>query len=146
MENGMRRICVLVCFFFAFLMSIENGFSQAHTGVDLDDAVYALLEIGELRGAIGRLSSVKPYSRSTVVEYLKTMQQKRTLFSAYEQRVIDKAVQRVSLEKTGLKYGAISSADQNKHVSVGVDLLLSARLNTEQVSDWHLRLEQYRHT
>ena len=50
---------------FALLLLFSAGaWAQTHLAVDVSDPVYRLIEMGELKGAVSRVSAVKPYSRS----------------------------------------------------------------------------------
>ena len=82
--------------------------AQAHLSVDLLDPVYQLLEIAELRGALGTLSAVRPYSRSQVIELLDRMYEAREKLSEGEQAVLAATRQRFAEERDGLRHGNIA--------------------------------------
>ena len=69
--------------------------SQAQLSVDLDDPVYSLFEVSEIRGLINKLSAVKPYNKNKVEEYLSRLL-KRGGFSEGERGIINAAYQEYS--------------------------------------------------
>jgi len=61
-----------------------SGATRSHLAVELGHPVYAVIETAELRGALNRLSTVKPYTRAQVLELLATIQGRLGLFSQAE--------------------------------------------------------------
>ncbi len=96
---------------------------QANLSVDLQDSVYQLLELGELRGALSRLSGVRPYSHRRIVKLLEQMWGNRDRFSPAEQAVLAGVLRRFGEEPSGLQ--------------VGVDVRSRFRLNANSPRDWH---------
>ena len=115
--------------------------AQKQLSVDLQDSVYQLLDMGELRGVLSRLSAVRPYSRSRVVELLERMWDSRERFSGAEQTVLADALQRFGEEPTGLSRGNVSyrRADgAGARLQVGGDARSRVRLNANSPENWHL--------
>ncbi len=115
--------------------------AQTHLSVDINDPVYQLLETAELKGALGQLSAVRPYSRSQVVALLDRLWESRGMLSESEQAVLDETRQRFGEERNGLRYGNLSyrpAAESDNQVAVGVDFKSNVRLNANNPEDWHL--------
>jgi hypothetical protein len=115
--------------------------AQAHLSVDLQDPVYQLLEIAELRGALGTLSAVRPYSRTQVIALLDRLYEAREKLSEGEQAVLTAVRQRFAEERDGLRNGNLShrsDGESVRAVAVGVDLQAEPRLNANSVEDWYL--------
>jgi len=62
--------------------------AYTHLAVELGHPVYGVIETAELRGVLSRLSSVKPYTRAQVSEFLATIQGQMGAFSADERAMI----------------------------------------------------------
>jgi len=62
--------------------------SPSHLAVELGHPVYGVIETAELRGVLTRLSSVKPYTRAQVAEFLATIQANMDVFSPVERAEI----------------------------------------------------------
>ncbi|HCO49405.1 MAG TPA: hypothetical protein DIT55_08300, partial [Spirochaetaceae bacterium] len=61
---------------------------QSHLAVELGHPVYGIIEAAELRGVLSRLSSVKPYTRAQVAEFLAILQGRMEAFSPAERAEI----------------------------------------------------------
>jgi len=111
--------------------------AQTHLAVDVRDPVYRLIELGELEGAVSRLSAVKPYSRSTVVRLLEEMWDRRSLFSSHEQGVLEETLERFAVPRTGWRNGNYAYGSAPRTVQVGGDSRVEARVNIQEAEDWH---------
>jgi hypothetical protein len=115
--------------------------AQAHLSVDLQDPVYQLLEVAELRGALGTLSAVQPYSRNQVIALLEQLWEDREELSEGEQAVLMATRQRFEEERDGLRYGNLAyrpDGEAVRAVAAGVDVQANPRLNVNSVEDWYL--------
>jgi hypothetical protein len=136
----MRRRWLLPAFLLA-LVPVLGIRAQAHLSVDLKDPVYHLLEITELRGALGTLSAVRPYSRGQVVALLDSLWEAREKLSDGERAVLETIQQRFAEEREGLRHGNIFSrvdGESANGVAAGVDVLANPRLNVNSAEDWYL--------
>ncbi|MBN1834517.1 MAG: hypothetical protein JW820_01640 [Spirochaetales bacterium] len=120
------------------MLSAVSASAQTHLAVDVRDPVYRLIELGELKGALSRLSAVRPYSRSTVVRLLEAMWAERSRFSAREQQVLEETLERFAVPKTGWRHGNVSYGSASRTVQVGGDSRVEARVNVQEGQDWHL--------
>ncbi|MDP2815706.1 MAG: hypothetical protein Q8O19_03395, partial [Rectinemataceae bacterium] len=87
----------LVAVFFALMLGFARAPvaaqtsaqpAQSHLAVELGHPVYGIIEAAELRGVLSRLSSVKPYTRAQVAEFLATLQGRMEAFSPAERAEI----------------------------------------------------------
>ncbi len=109
--------------------------------MDLQDPVYQLLELGELKGALSRLSAVRPYSRSRVVALLQALWESRFKFTAAEQNVLAGTLQRFGEEPSGLRHGNLTfrqGGEGAKKLQVGADVRSRFRLNANSPENWHM--------
>ncbi len=114
--------------------------AQTHLSVDLNDPVYQLLELGELKGALSRLSAVRPYSRSVVATLLQRMWEGRMKLTSREQTVLAETIRRFGEEPSGLRHGNFTfrQGDEGaKRLQVGADVRSRFRLNANSPEDWH---------
>ncbi|MCK5202062.1 MAG: hypothetical protein KAR21_27105, partial [Spirochaetales bacterium] len=83
----MKKILLL----FIFINSFTLIFSQTHTSIDITDQsyVYILLESAQLRGLIPPIDQPKPYLKSFVLDNLKKIDNKRSLLSTMELKILD---------------------------------------------------------
>lgn len=136
---GKMKLLFFICCILCAPGSIS---AQNHTAVDIDDPVYLLLESGELKGSISRLSLVKPYSYSQISDLLLQMEQNNEGLSSYERKVLAKYRDRFIADRTGWVNGNVdfSSGAESSYRSViaGLETVLHFRLNTEMQGDWHM--------
>ena len=71
--------------------------AQTNLTVDIDDPIYLLIEMAEVKGLISRVSQIHPYPVTQVKEYLETMNAKRGRLSSNEQRVLDEQLRRFGI-------------------------------------------------
>lgn len=103
--------------------------AQSRLSVELDHPVYAVLASAELKGALPRLSSVKPYTRDEIAGFLDTMRSKPGLFSAAERAQIDELAREFSaLEPSLLKMSG-------KKAAVGIALDVESRVDAPAAFD-----------
>ncbi|MGR3304121.1 MAG: hypothetical protein ACUZ8I_16700 [Candidatus Scalindua sp.] len=69
--------------------------SQAQLIVNLDDPVYSILEVSDIRGVINKLLAVKPYNQNRVEDHLSRLLT-RGDFSAQEKVIINEAYREYS--------------------------------------------------
>ena len=115
--------------------------AQAQLSVDLQDPVYQLLENGELRGVLSRLSALRPYSRIRVRKLLERMGDNRARFGRAEQAVLEEALRRFGEEPAGLRHGNVGYRRNDgtaARLQVGGDARFRARLNVNSPENWHL--------
>ncbi|MCX7030158.1 MAG: hypothetical protein NTU62_08570 [Spirochaetes bacterium] len=120
---------------------VTESTAQANLSVDIQDPVYQILDLGVLKGAIGQLSAVRPFSRSQVVGLLERLWEARDRFSLAEQSVLAETRRRFTEDRSGLAHGTFSvrpREDDDQIVQAGVDARSRFRLNAESPEDWHL--------
>ena len=117
-----------------------TGLAQTHLSVEIQDPAYSLLELGELRGILGRLSAVRPYPRSQVVRLLERMWEARAGLTPAEQAVLAASLQRLREPRAGLRHGNVAyEADQPpQRLQAGADARARFRLNANDPENWHL--------
>ena len=123
---------VLLLFFVAIAGLGAQGATRSNLAVELGHPVYAVIETAELRGALTRLSSVKPYTRAQIAELLARIQGNMGLFSQAERDEIA----RLSAEfSTGAK-GDIGQAmwrASNDKAAVGAHIEATGRFDAAGV-------------
>jgi len=125
---------VLLLFFVAIAGLGAQGATRSNLAVELGHPVYAVIETAELRGALNRLSSVKPYTRAQVAELLAEIQGQMGLFSQAERDEIT----RFSAEFSAGAKGDIGQAmwrASNDKAAVGAHIEATGRFDTAGVAD-----------
>ncbi|MHB0896098.1 MAG: hypothetical protein ACYC1A_00945 [Spirochaetales bacterium] len=79
-------LCLSAALFAMF--GVTSVAAQDHLAVELTHPVYGVIETAELRGVLSRLSSVKPYTRAQVADFLATIQAHMDAFSPSERGMI----------------------------------------------------------
>lgn len=79
-----KNIFVIFLILF-FLSSIQ---AQTHNSVSVDENVYRLLDIAEMKGLLHNLSQVRPYSSSQVLSYLHEMERQSSKLTEHEKTVL----------------------------------------------------------
>lgn len=102
----------------------------AHLSVELTHPVYRMIDAAELRGAVARLSAVKPYTRAQVVRLLDAMRAAPGRFSAAELAEID--AMRADFRAGGPDGALWTSADRN--AKAGVRIEATTRLDAAELS------------
>ncbi|NIZ41152.1 hypothetical protein PVA45_06515 [Entomospira entomophila] len=64
-------------------------FGQTRLSVDINDPVYTLIEVGEVKGLLTKISQVKPYTRQDVYRFLSQMKAREYELSASERVILD---------------------------------------------------------
>lgn len=77
-----------ILFIYIILFTIPVLSAQTHNSVDIDDPVYDLLEIAELKGLINRLSQVRPYTKSKINSLLLEIDRHRNQLTDLEKSVL----------------------------------------------------------
>lgn len=77
-----------------FIFCGVNLFSQTHNSVEIENSVYDLLEMAELKGLVNRLSQARPYTKSKINSLLREINTQRHKLNDLEQTVLDKAIER----------------------------------------------------
>lgn len=130
------------------LLALDAGAQSVpfpHLSVELSDPVYLVIDAAELRGAVQRLSSVKPYSRIQVLRLLETMLGKPGRFSGDELSMIRAEYDRFS---SGGNDRALWTSKDGK-ASAGVRVEATGRLDLDEMEApftdaWHLHsLERF---
>lgn len=88
-----------ILFIYIILFVGLAAFGQTHNSVDIDDPLYELLEIAELKGLISRLSQVRPYTKSKINSLLTEINRQRSQLSDLEKDVLDGAIESCSPAK-----------------------------------------------
>ena len=112
--------------------------AQSRLAVDLTDPVYQLLELGELKGALSRLSAVKPYSRSEVLRLLERMWQHRELLNPREREILEWTRERIGAAPSGWKSGSYRTGGEGRSLQAGADFRCGARVNADRPEGWTL--------
>jgi hypothetical protein len=112
--------------------------AQSHLAVDLKDPVYPLLELGELKGLLSRLSAVRPYSLSEILRLLDRMWERRELLSPREQEILEQTRLRLGSSPSGWRAGAIRYGQEGRNVQAGVDVRSEIRVNADAPEAWTL--------
>ena len=81
-----RFLCAAACLACIIVAQI---FPQSHITVPVDDRIYHILDIAYIRGALPKLSAVRPYTRSIVADQMRLIQSSTTFFSNEEQKIIN---------------------------------------------------------
>ncbi len=119
------------------LLLVPRAFllGQDSLGVDLTDPVYKLIEMGQLRGVLTRVSQVKPYSRRQVESYLQEMESNSAEFSGAERRVLNEVATRFRRKWAGVKYGNFAFEEEGMTGQFGVQGSTDGRVNTDNLTD-----------
>ncbi len=107
---------------------------RSHLAVELGHPVYGIIEAAELRGALSRLSSVKPYTRAQITELLATIQGQLGLFSPGEREEIARLVAEFSSGAKGDIGQALWRASNGK-AAVGAHVEATGRFDAAAISD-----------
>ncbi|HDY88627.1 MAG TPA: hypothetical protein ENH82_11035 [bacterium] len=116
----MKKLIFTLLICFSFLPTALM--SQAQLIVDLDDPVYSLFEVSDIRGLINNLSAVKPYNQNRVEDYLSRLIT-RGDFSAQEKGIINAAYREYS--------------DKPSDFNIGVSEYSELRLDMANINDLH---------
>ncbi|MFZ2912963.1 MAG: hypothetical protein WAZ99_02090 [Rectinemataceae bacterium] len=109
----------------------QSSVPYANLAVELPHPVYRLIETAELRGALTRLSSVKPYTRIQVARFLESMLAQPGLFSASELGMVRAFASEFG---TGGPDRAIWAAGDGK-AEAGIRVEATARIDAGGVAD-----------
>ncbi|MDX9827989.1 MAG: hypothetical protein RBT73_09620 [Spirochaetia bacterium] len=139
MNKGMRRFSLLIALTVtinlgAQVSTSKQAVSRSHLAVELGHPIYAVIEAAELRGALNRLSSVKPYTRAQIAELLATIQGRLGLFSLPEREEIA----RLSAEFSAGSKGDIGQAlwrASNDKAAVGAHIEATGRFDAAGLAD-----------
>jgi hypothetical protein len=102
--------------------------AQTRLAVDIDDPVYTLIEIGEVKGILTKISQIKPYSRKDVYTLLSRMKareyelspRERTILNAYLDRFATSFVPTPRAGLTTLTDGSFVFGNQAGHARLGI--------------------------
>ncbi len=86
----MKSIKILIILF--IFITSTTAYSQTHLSVDVDESVYSLLEIAEIKGLLTNLSQVHPYTKAKINSLLKEINSQRNKLTALEKTVLDSAL------------------------------------------------------
>ncbi|GMO31891.1 MAG: hypothetical protein Ta2F_07650 [Termitinemataceae bacterium] len=132
---NLHKSFFIAIFFLIFAFPV---FGQANVSVPVDDPVYRILEIAELRGLCSELSKLKPYTQKAVMELLKEIESnnvdaKRPL-NRIENEILQDSIKRFtkSEKKIDLKHLTINvhrttpkGIEINAQAGAGLDTTLS---------------------
>jgi hypothetical protein len=110
---------LLIGFAILFFLITSSLSAQSHVSVSVDDPVYYVLEMAELRGLCEPLPMVKPYSRSVIVQAINEIlgHEASAGLSADERQILEDIKERLGkAPKTGFNWlrGVYHLAPQNK--------------------------------
>jgi hypothetical protein len=111
---------------------------QSHLAVDIKDPVYPLLELGELKGALSRVSAVRPFSRSEILRLLERMWEHRELFNPREQEILEQTRARLGSSPSGWRAGSLRTGREGLNVQAGADFRSGLRVNADAPEAWNL--------
>ena len=123
-----KAIALVVAAFFG----LAGAFAQSQLAVDLGHPVYSLLASAELRGVIARLSTVKPYTRGQVADYLTSMESRMDAFSPAEREWITSFSEEFAPENFGVS--PILNLENGKVVA-GARIEATTRLGAGGIAD-----------
>ena len=111
--------------------------AQTHTAVELQDPVYRLLEAGEARGLLNRLSTVKPYSRKEIARHLQALLEKKDALSRHEQGVLSAYAERFLSNTLWPHRSPLQIKEGNNTFQGGALGRLDFRLTSKGDGVWH---------
>ena len=83
----------IILLFAIYLTFFPNlAFSQVQLHVDIEDSIYTILDICSIKGAIQKLSYVKPYSKSKIIELINECIRNSNRLSNFERRYLLKTL------------------------------------------------------
>jgi len=143
----------LICALFALVIPFGSTFAQAapsqgqgqiqgqiapdftsHLAVELGHPVYDIIASAELRGVLTRLSSVKPYTRAQVTEYLALIQGDIDAFSAPERAEIRALAAEFQAGARGDMGSALWTASNGK-AAVGGHIEAASRFDAAGIAE-----------
>lgn len=84
----------LIIIWMGFIVNPTNA--QSRLSVDINDPVYTLIEIGEVKGILTKISQVKPYTHQDVYTFLSKMKAREYELSTKERKILDEYLVRFS--------------------------------------------------
>ena len=87
----MTKFKYVLVFLIIFLPKLTLS-SQTFLSVDLNEPVYKLIEIAEIKGLINNLTQARPYSNATILSFLNTINTQRSQLTSLERTVLDSAL------------------------------------------------------
>jgi hypothetical protein len=81
------------------LLGDLTAFAQTHLALAFSDPAYLLLEVAEIRGALPKVSGVKPYPLSRVLALLLQVREKEGLLTPYERKLLQQVIERLTPNK-----------------------------------------------
>jgi len=76
--------------------------AQSHLSIELEEPVYLLLEMAEIKGLISRLSQVRPYSRTKILSLLEEIDSKSHRLTIAERSVLESELEKYKPENREL--------------------------------------------
>lgn len=133
--------------FFLLVFVFQIGFleAQSHVSVPVDDPVYQLIEIGELKGVIPRQSVVKPYSRTRILKLLEVMldnplpEDEKEILHA----TIDRFTRNGSLPETGRIPFGTADGVSNGQIGVSLESNFSVPFSHVAEYDWRNQISAF---
>ncbi len=133
----MRRLSALLCALAC--LAAARPAAQTHLAVGLDDSVYTLLQLLELKGIVSRLSAARPYPRSEVVEYLNQASARGDALSAEERAILSQRLALLTEERTGLEHGNVTYRQDRRSVALGLEEISHARVDAAHPGVWDMQ-------
>lgn len=127
-----------ILFIYIILFTSLSAYGQTHNSIDIDDPVYDLLEIAELKGLITRLSQVRPYTKSRINSLLMEIYTHRGQLTEREREVLNGAIERCAPDNREVSAhniyneGKIHINNEDDHL---FPMAFGAKIDLEQVGD-----------
>ncbi|NIZ18951.1 hypothetical protein [Entomospira culicis] len=124
MKKRFPKILSTLAMLLLFALSTH---AQTRLSVDINDPVYLLIEIGEVKGLLTKITQVKPYTRHDVYTFLSQMKAREYELSAQERKILDEYILRFSPSFTpkapisnALWNGGFDFGNQYGHARLGI--------------------------
>jgi|GEM_PF-6082833 len=126
----MKKIVLFLIVFFSLQ-------AQQNLSIDINHPVYDLLQNAQIRGIINNLSSIKPYSKKLIVNYLKQIGKSHKL-TKYEKEIITKYLDYFVDKKEGWQWGNLGYKDnKNNSINFGLNVDSSLKDSLNNYKDYY---------
>lgn len=125
----MKKIILSV---FALLFCFEFAFAQKNLSVDVDDEIYSVLEIAEMKGFCSFLPGAKPYTVSRIFKAIDEILEHEDELKPSEIELLEKfkAKHEINSEKkNSASHLAVQTKDEKYHFSFLYDFSLEANVS-----------------
>ena len=113
----MKKIILSI---FALFLCMEFCFAQKNLSVSVDDEIYSILEVAEMKGFCGFLPGAKPYTVSRIFKAIDEILEHEDELKPSEIEILEnfKAKYEINPEKkNNVKHLAIQTNDEKYHFS-----------------------------